>query len=462
MSISPLKYIIILLVVFSMFSCKNLKKEVSKTSESTKPNIIFIFADDWGFGDLGVYGNKEVVTPNIDKMAAEGTRYTQFHVTSGVCSPSRSSVLTGHFPARHNVHGHFAPHDLNVKRNMPDYLDDSLPLYLPKTMQKAGYKTAHFGKWHLGGGGLPNGDPNAPEPKVYGYDETRVWNGNGPTWKGDQKWPTTRYMDNDTLWVQSSSRVVVDETIDFIKRNKGKQPMFINLWLKDPHTPLWPSEEQRKPFKDFSQNKETYYAVLKDADFHVGRLLNSISEMGLDENTLIIFSSDNGPAAYGPSLEAGSTAGLKGRKVDILQGGVVVPFIVKWKNHVKENKVDSISVLSTVDLLPTFANLAKIELPKDYNIDGENITSILENKTFKRTKPLFWEWRFPKIKTNHWAEGAVRNKDWKLLFNEKISREELYNISKDPFEKNNLAENNKQLVTELKILWKDWKKDLPK
>lgn len=462
MSISPLKYIIILLVVFSMFSCKNLKKEVSKTSESTKPNIIFIFADDWGFGDLGVYGNKEVVTPNIDKMAAEGTRYTQFHVTSGVCSPSRSSVLTGHFPARHNVHGHFAPHDLNVKRNMPDYLDDSLPLYLPQTMQKAGYKTAHFGKWHLGGGGLPNGDPNAPEPKVYGYDETRVWNGNGPTWKGDQKWPTTRYMDNDTLWVQSSSRVVVDETIDFIKRNKGKQPMFINLWLKDPHTPLWPSEEQRKPFKDLSQNKETYYAVLKDADFHVGRLLKSISEMGLDENTLIIFSSDNGPAAYGPSLEAGSTAGLKGRKVDILQGGVVVPFIVKWKNHVKENIVDSTSVLSTVDLLPTFASLAKIDLPKDYNIDGENITSILDNKTFKRTKPLFWEWRFPKVKTNHWAEGAVRNKGWKLLFNEKISREELYNISKDPFEKNNLAENNKQLVTELKILWKDWKKDLPK
>ena len=269
-------------------------------------------------------------------------------------------------------------------------------------------------------------------------------------------------MDKDTLWVQSSSRIAVDETINFIKKNKGKQPIFVNLWLKDPHTPLWPSDAQRKDFKGLSPSKETYYAVLKNADFHVGRLLESISEMGLDENTLIIFSSDNGPAAYGASLKAGSTGGLKGRKVDIYEGGVVVPFIVKWKNHVLANKVDSTSVLSSVDLLPTFASLAQIELPKNYDIDGENIVSILENKSFERTKPLFWEWRFPKVKTNHWAQGAVRKGDWKMLFNEKINREELYNIFKDPFEKNNLAKNNKKIVSELKSLWYNWKKDLPK
>jgi len=462
MKISILKYTALLFVTVSMLSCKNIKKEAKISSKDTRPNIIFIFADDWGYGDLGVYGNTEVVTPNIDKMASEGTRFTQFHVTSGVCSPSRSSVLTGHFPARNRVHGHFAGNEVNARRNMPNYLNDSLAVYLPKTMQNAGYTTAHFGKWHLGGGGKPHGDPSAPEPKEYGYDETRVWNGNGPTWKGDKKWATTRYMDSDSLWVQSSSRIVVDETIDFINRNKGKEPLFVNLWLKDPHTPLWPSEEQRKSFKGLSPSKETYYAVLKDADFHVGRLLKSLSEMGLDENTLVIFSSDNGPAGWGPSKEAGSTAGLRGRKVDILQGGVVVPFIVKWKNQVQANKVDSTSVLSAVDLLPTFASLAQIELPKDYAIDGENIISILGNKSFKRTKPLFWEWRFPKVKTDHWAEAAVRNGDFKLLFNEKISRYDLYNISKDPFEKNNLAENNMQTVSELKILWKNWKKELPK
>ena len=450
-------FIIVILVFSIFFSCKNI--QISKNEN--RPNIIFIFADDWGYGDLGVYGNKEVSTPYLDKMASEGTRYTQFHVTSGVCSPSRSSVLTGHFPARHQVHAHFAANASNAKRNMPNYLNDSLAVYLPEMMQQAGYKTAHFGKWHLGGGGKPHGDPTAPEPKKYGYDETRVWNGNGPTWKGDKKWPTTRYMDDDTLWVQSSNRIVIDETIDFIKRNKGKKPLFVNLWLKDPHTPLWPSEEQKKPFNGLSPNKETYYAVLKDADFHIGRLLEYITKAGLDENTLIIFSSDNGPANYGPSKEAGSTAGLKGRKVAILQGGVVVPFIVKWKNKVKENKVDSTSILSTVDLLPTFASLAKIEVPKEYRIDGENIVSIFDNKNFKREKALFWEWRFPNSNTNNWAEGAVRIGDWKLLFNKKRNRTELYNIKKDPFEAFNVVQNNQEIVLELVENWNDWKKELP-
>jgi len=446
------------IIVFSVFySCKSIKNN----KEESKPNIIFIFADDWGYGDLGVYGNKEVITPNLDKMASEGTRFTQFHVTSGVCSPSRSSVLTGHFPAKHQVHAHFAANEFNEKRNMPNYLNDSLPVYLPKLMQEAGYKTAHFGKWHLGGGGKPYGDPSAPEPKVYGYNETRVWNGNGPTWKGDEKWESTRYMDDDTLWVQSSSRIVVDETIDFIKRSKEEKPLFINLWLKDPHTPLWPSDEQKKPFKGLSPSKETYYAVLKDADYHIGRLLEYIEKSDLDENTLIIFSSDNGPANYGPSKEAGSTAGLKGRKVDIFQGGVVVPFIVKWKNHVKENQIDSTSVLSTVDLLPTFAKLADIKVPENYNIDGENIATIFDNKNFNREKPLFWEWRFPNLNTNHWAEGAVRKGDWKLLFNDKMDRIELYNIVKDPFEEFDKSEENQQIVINLKHNWMDWKKELP-
>ena len=453
------KYLITVFIIglSIFFSCKTVKK----SKEASRPNIIFIFADDWGYGDLGVYGNKEVQTPFLDKMAFEGTRFTQFHVTSGVCSPSRSSVLTGHFPARHQVHAHFAANEMNAKRNMPNYLNDSLPIYLPKLMQEAGYKTAHFGKWHLGGGGKPHGDPTAPESKEYGYDETRVWNGNGPTWKGDQKWESTRYMDDDTLWVQSSSRIVVDETIDFIKRSKDDKPLFINLWLKDPHTPLWPSSAQKEPFNGLSPSKEMYYAVLKDADYHVGRLLEYIEKSGLDENTLIIFSSDNGPANYGPSKEAGSTAGLKGRKVDILQGGVVVPFIVKWKNHVKQNIIDSTSVLSTVDLLPTFVALAKIEVPKDYNIDGENIASILENKDFKRKKPLFWEWRFPNINTNHWAEGAVRKGDWKLLFNDKIERIELYNITKDPFEDFDKSKENQEIVRDLKLTWIYWKRELP-
>ena len=441
----------------------------TKTEEAQRPNILFIFADDWGFGDLGCYGSTEVATPNLDNLAAQGTRYTQFHVTSGVCSPSRTSVITGHYPARHRVHGHFAGNELNAKRGMPNWLDENLPVYLPRLMQQAGYTTAHFGKWHLGGGGEPNGDLSAPEPKSYGYDEARVWNGNGPTWKGDQLWPTTRYMDSDTLWVQSSSRIAVDATIDFMKRNKDENPMYIDLWLKDPHTPLWPSDEQREPYKDKNlvPDKETYFSVLTDADFHIGRLLKALEEMDLDENTIVIFSSDNGPAHYPPALIAGSTAGRKGRKADIFQGGVNVPFIVRWPGHVKAGGVDEQSVLSTVDLIPTFCELAHKELPANYSPDGESFMSIFNNVPFQRTKPLFWDWRFAHVsdnprQINQWPENAVRFGDWKLYYNAEIDRTELYNIVKDPFEKHDEAENQPEKVEELMALLNEWKATLPK
>lgn len=448
------------------FSCEGQKKPESQRETDNRPNIIFIFADDWGYGDLGCYGATEVATPNIDKLASQGTRYTQFHVTSGVCSPSRSSVITGHFPARHSVHGHFAGNEPNAKRNMPNWLDEKLPVYLPRLMQEAGYTTAHFGKWHLGGGGLPHGDLSAPEPKVYGYDETRVWNGNGPTWKGDRLWPTTRYMDDDSVWVQSSSRIVVDVTIDFLKRNKDRgYPMFINLWLKDPHTPLWPTDDQKAPYKGMDPDKETYYAVLTDADLHIGRLMQAMEELGIDENTLVIFSSDNGPAHVPPALHAGSTGGMKGRKVDIFQGGVNVPFIVRWPAKVDAGKVDSTSVLSSVDLLPTFAALAQKELPANYQPDGENIASIFQNKSFRRSTPLFWEWRFAQESAPNgrmtWPTTAIRYGDWKLLASKSRERVELYNIAEDRLESNELSSLHREKVTELLAMWDKWKSELP-
>ena len=431
-----------------------------------KPNILFIFADDWGYGDLGCYGNTEVATPCIDKLARQGTLYTQFHVTSGVCSPSRTSVITGHFPARHCVHGHFAGNEPNARRGMPNWLDETLPVYLPRLVQEAGYATAHFGKWHLGGGGLPHGDLSAPEPKEYGYDETRVWNGNGPTWNGDQLWPTTRYMDDDVLWAQNSSKIAVDATIDFMKRNKDTRPMFVNLWLKDPHTPLWPTEEQRRPYKELEPDKETYYAVLTDSDYHIGRLMDALTEMGLDNNTLVIFSSDNGPAGYPPAKIAGSTGGLRGRKGQIFQGGVNVPFIVRWPGHVDAGKTDNQSVMSAVDLLPTFCELAQKELPDGYRPDGESFASIFENIPFNRTKPLFWEWHFARERNNayrpaNWVYLAVRDGDWKLLADEKRERVELYNIAYDRFERHNLAKDKRTKVNELLVLWDEWKSQLP-
>jgi arylsulfatase A-like enzyme len=192
--------------------------------------------------------------------------------------------------------------------------------------------------------------------------------------------------------------------------------------------------------------------------------MEALTEMGLDENTLVIFSSDNGPANYPPARIAGSTAGLKGRKTEIFEGGVDVPFIVRWPGHVTAGKVDHQSVLSTVDLLPTFCKLANQKLPENYQPDGESFTSIFENRPFIRTKPLFWEWRFstknPNL-PNSWVYLAVRDGDWKLLADEEHKRIELYNIADDQFEKNNVASENSEKVNELLSKWEYWKSGLP-
>lgn len=438
-----------------------------KKNEVKQPNILFILADDWGYGDLGCYGSTEVRTPNIDKLASEGTRFTQFHVASGVSSPSRAAIITGHFPARHRVHGHFAKNEMNAKRHMPNWLDVNIPVTMPRVMKECGYTTAHFGKWHLGGGGAPNGDLNAPLPKEYGYDETRVWNGNGPTWKGTERWEETRYMDRDTLWIQNSSRLAVDETIEFMNKNKNSgKPMFVNLWLKDPHTPLAPSEEQRMPFKELEESRQVYYSVLADADYHVGRLMKYLEDEGLDENTIIIFSSDNGPATYDPARTAGSTAGLRGRKTYIFQGGVVVPFIVRWPGKIAANKVDSTSVLGAVDLLPTFCELGGGQLASTYEPDGESFASIFKGEAFERSKALFWDWRFtvPFDRPNcydRWAAAAVRSGKWKLVADKNFDHVELFDITADPYEKNDLSKDNPEIVSKLSNMWKEWGKTLP-
>lgn len=437
--------------------------------ENQKPNILFIFADDWGYGDLGCYGHPETITPNLDKLASQGAIYSQFHVTAPVCSPSRASIITGHFPARHKVHGHFAGNKVNAGRDMPNWLNENLECYLPQLMQEAGYLTAHYGKWHLGGGGLPHGDLSAPEPSQYGYYDTRVWNGNGPTWKGDQLWPATRYMDDDTLWVQSSNKLAVDATIKFLKDNMNNgKPFFINLWLKDPHTPLWPSDEQKQPWKHIEDPYRTYYAVLYDADYHIGRILTMLEEIGLTENTLVIFSSDNGPEWPNENPEAGthwsrgSTAGLRGQKRSLFQGGVNVPFIIRWPGNTPAGLKDSTSVLSTIDLFPTFCEIAGAEIPAGWNPEGENILQAFRGEKFSRTKPLFWEWRFADPRhIDLWPEMAIRDGDWKLLKSFRLNKTELYHMASDPYERKNLIEEQPEKARELEKMWEKWKEGLP-
>ncbi|TKG95325.1 N-acetylgalactosamine 6-sulfate sulfatase (GALNS) [Puteibacter caeruleilacunae] len=422
---------------------------IASAACAQKPNIVFIFADDWGYGDLGCHGSTFCKTPNLDKMVDEGIDFQNFSVSNPVCSPSRTAVMTGHFPARHHVHGHFATVQSHVKRNMPDWLDPKAPL-LTKMLKNAGYATGHFGKWHLTNTPVPD----APSPTEYGIDEFGAFN-----WSGEQM----------------NVEHTIPLTLDFIRKHKD-QPFYINVWMHDTHTPHYPKEKYLKRFKHLGEQQQVYAAVVAEADEKIGKIFSLLKELNLDEKTIVVFSSDNGPeitgsrkiikdASTGPGLgtyySVGETAGLKGRKRSLFAGGVRVPCVVRWPGVAAPGKVDQQSKLVAVDLLPTFMELAGAKLPKGYRPDGESFVKAIKTGDFNRSKPIFWEWRFWKEKEGFWANLGVQDGDWKLLLNEKLNRAELYNISRDLKEQQDVAKDNPQITARLKKKVLAWKKSLP-
>jgi arylsulfatase A-like enzyme len=436
-----------------------------KANTMNKPNILFILADDWGYGDLGCYGNETIQTPCLDKLADQGTRYTRFYVTSPVCSPSRCSFMTGQYPGRWQIHAHFARFDENELRQMPHWLDSAAPS-LPKLMQANDYRTAHYGKWHLGGGGGIHGHPDAPFVKDYGYDDTRTWNGNGPTWFETTPWPHTLYNDSDKVWAANSSRMAVDSTIDFIKQEPD-EPFFVNLWLKDPHAPLHPTEEQREPFKHLPEPRQTYYSVIHNADKQIGRLLDSLDEMGVADNTLIVFSSDNGPNLE--NLEHGfdgSVFNMRGHKGQLYDGGIRVPFIVRWPGHTPVGQVNDDTWISAVDMAPTFMDAAGIDMPRRFSPDGVSALDALHGKEFERGLPMMWEWRNADCRGNDehvdgWPMLGIRHEEYMLLHNPVSGLQALYDTYTDESQSRNLIADKSDLARMLTGQIEDFSRSLP-
>lgn len=425
-----------------------------------RPNILFIFADDWGWGDLSCHGHPYVKTPNIDRLAKEGTDFHRFTVASGVCSPSRTAVLTGHFPARYNIDGHFAWVPQNQKRNMPDWLDPTAPL-LPRFLQQAGYATAHFGKWHLANDMIPD----SPLPGIYGYDAYGAYNCAG-----------------EQMPVHEDAR----NAISFIRQShQSQKPFFINLWIHEPHTPFHTVPKYEWRFRDLESREDAIYAsVLSHADDRIGEVLNTLDELELTQNTLVIFSSDNGPArsagpaelslsydtatgaGWGIAASKGITGGRKGYKSALFEGGIGVPFIARWPGKIKAGAVDATSLISAVDLLPTFCELAGVTLPDSYRPDGvTQVQTLLGNSAGYREQPLFWKmqsaWPIRKAQPYHWVSWAVVHKQWKLLANRDLSHLELYDIVTDPFESNELSDSRPTELAELLNLLQQWQKELP-
>ncbi len=211
--------------------------------KNRRPNFVFIFADDLGWGDLGCYGNRQIKTPFLDKLAAQGTLFTQFYVNGSVCSPSRTAFMTSHYPARHRVHGHFAAHKQNKARAMPDWLDPKAHT-VTRLLKNAGYVTGHFGKWHLGSG------DGSPTPGDYGIDEHCTRTSSGPQLEGT----------SEPYFRARSTSIIVDKTIEFIEKNRDK-PFYVNAWTLVPHATLHPTDDQMKPYSRYAPGGVPYKGV---------------------------------------------------------------------------------------------------------------------------------------------------------------------------------------------------------
>ncbi len=441
----------------------------------SKPNVIFILTDDQGWNDAHFAGHPYVKTPNLDKFAGQSTWLRQFYVASTVCSPSRCGFMTAHYPARHLIHGHFATHEQNAARHMPDWLDPKTTT-LTGLLKSAGYATAHFGKWHLGHG------TGAPPPQAYGIDVSKVVNGNGEQLGDEAREPYFR---------AKSTELIIDETIQFIRANKDK-PFYVNAWTLVPHALLKPTPEQLAVYdgltphadnpafgawlkkyyadaKDLDSQMKVFCASLTDLDTQLGRLFDALDEMQLADNTLVFLSSDNGPEDYRVSNAAnagvGSTGPLRARKRSMYEGGVRTFGLVRWPGHVPAGVRDETSVTSGVDLLPTVCKLAGVELPQELELDGEDVSDIWLGQSRPRKRPLHWEW------LTNVAGGkdggymppmlSIRDGDWKLFVNHDGSDAQLYNIPQDIGEERDVAAQHRELVKSLSDRAIAWSKSLP-
>ncbi|HET6524886.1 sulfatase family protein [Sphingopyxis sp.] len=436
-------------------------EETAPRAPAQQPNILFILIDDMGYADLSLTGNKLVATPNIDALARDGMVMTQFYDAAPICSPSRAGFMTGRFPARDRFVTYIHDRKRNRAFGQADWLDPSLPV-LPRMMRKAGYATGHFGKWHLGGG-RDIGD--APLPSAYGFDESYTqWEGLGP-----RVLPTdlTNRLGQQSAelgkgpveWLPRAeiTRRFVDKTLDFVGRSKAK-PWFAQLWLTDMHTPWVPNAEQLAATKGkgATPREDQFLAVLVAMDAEIGRLVDGLRRAGELDDTLIVFTSDNGPTIGANT--PGSAAPYRGRKASLYEGGVRQPLIVRWPDHIAGGGHDAKSVVQAVDLLPTLAAITGA--PKPAGIDGIDMSAAWRGRPIASRPDIYSHIARPGGE----AFGplySIRSGPWKLLMNADGSSPELYHIERDPQERQNRMADEAAIIKTLSAKLAKWIASLP-
>ncbi|RYX85032.1 N-acetylgalactosamine-6-sulfatase [bacterium] len=441
-----------------------------KTATKTRPNIIFVLADDMGYADLACYGGKGVKTANIDRLASEGIRFTQFYVNSPICSPSRTAYTTGQYPARWNITSFIDNRGANRRRGMAQWLDLKAPT-LARSLSNAGYTTGHFGKWHMGGG---RDVGEAPLPTEYGFAESLTqFEGLGdrilPMISTDGDEPLTKMglgVASEKLgrgkvtWVprQQVTSAFVNRALTFIgEAEKSGKPFYLNLWPDDVHSPFDPP----KSLRGDSTKRQLYRGVVTNMDVELAPLFDAIrNNPKLRDNTLVIFASDNGPEPG-----AGLAGTFRGNKGQIYEGGIREPLIVWGPGILPANRrgtVNKTAVVSAVDFLPSILKLAGVEAAPQG--DGTDLSDTFKGqKTTGRTQPLFWK-RPPDRAGNDdqtFPDLAVRDGNWKFLMQEDGTKPQLYNLANDEGENKNLAAAEPQTVQRLTKALLDWNKTLP-
>ena len=440
------KYWIALIVLAALVGCE----------KPIQPNVILIMTDDQGYGDLGITGNPNIHTPTIDAFAERSLRFNNFHV-SPVCAPTRSSLMTGRYSLRTGIRDTY---------NGGAIMSDS-EVTIAEMLKQADYATGIFGKWHLG-------DNYPSRPSDQGFDESLIHLAGGMGQVGDftnyfKK--ETSYFD-PTLWHNNQpepyegycSDIFTDNAIDFIEKNH-KKPFFCYLSFNAPHTPLQLPDEYYQLYKKLDplngfnsddlygiemseKDKEAarkVYGMVTNIDDNLAKLFRKVEELGIKENTIIIFMTDNGPQ------QIRYVGGMKGRKSSVYKGGIRVPFYLQYPAKFKKPK-DIDGMAAHIDLLPTLAELCNVPLPKDRKIDGKNLLPLIKNRWVEeRSFYSYWTRKYPELYNNM----ALQRGDYKLVgrtdFDAVLHDFELYNIGKDPNERTNIINQNIEIAADLKL-----------
>lgn len=412
------------------------------TGAAEKPNIVFIMADDLGYGDLGCYGQKDILTPNIDQLARDGIRFTQAYAGSTVCAPSRSSLMTG----MHNGHN-------RVRDNIPhyeDYLQEE-DLTLADVLKNAGYRCGGIGKWSLGTAGTTGRATKQGFDMFFGYLDQDHAHYYFPKYMDDND--SRLEMPGNPLSKEHYSHdLMTDRALQFIRESRNR-PFFFYGAYTVPHF-SHPSECPTKfavptdvPYsdRDWDQASKNYAAMITRLDADVGRIVTLVAELGLTENTLLIFTSDNG--AFGDAPKRFRSSGpLRGHKRDLYEGGIRVPFIAHWPGKIPKGKVSD-EIIAFWDMLPTLAELAGAPVPD--GIDGRSAMDALRGgKRQSNHEYLYWDYGHCRPKFSQ----AVRLGDWKGVRNGQDNAIELYDLKTDLGETTNVANAHPDVVGKIETI----------